>query len=414
MQAIRGMSLHPLFYNFENRIMKTGILISLLLLMLTTAAQRPKVFIMDAAHLAELKKLQRNDNATMQLINQLKAQADRFLDKSPVSVMDKAFTPVSGSKHDYMSQAPYFWYDSTRPDGLPYLRKDGERNPEINKITDKKNLVDLETATKTLALAFYFTGQEKYAAKATELIRHWFFNEATRMNPNLDYAQGIPGINNGRGIGIIESRAFTGIADAAGLLEGSASWTVTDRLALKTWYTRFLNWMLTSKNGKEEHAAKNNHGTWYYVQVIDFALFTGDATKATALAKESRDRLDSQLTKEGKQPLELERTKALGYSTMNLRGWFEAATLAKQAGVDLWNYRTSKGSNIRMALDWLTPYALGEKKWPYKQIEKYNANEIYPLLLQAAQSFGEEKYREQADKIPVNRNDTLIELLYKY
>jgi hypothetical protein len=395
--------------------MKTRILICLLVSAFTVNAQNPRVFIMDEGHLAELKiKFQKKDNATLQLIGQIKAEADRLLEKKPVSVMDKAFTPVSGSKHDYMSQAPYFWYDSTKPNGLPYLRKDGERNPEINKITDKKNLVDLETTTKTLALAFYFTGEEKYSAKATELIRHWFFNETTRMNPNLDYAQGIPGINNGRGIGIIESRAFTGIADAAGLLEGSKSWTITDQSALKTWYTQFLNWMLTSKNGKEEHAAKNNHGTWYYVQVIDFALFIGDSTKATALAKESRDRLDSQLTKEGKQPLELERTKALGYSTMNLRGWFEAAQLAKQAGVDLWNYRTSKGSDLRMALDWLTPYALGEKKWPYQQIEKYNANEIYPLLLQAAKRFGEKKYREQAEKIPGNRNDMLIDLLYKY
>src|SRR5215217_6124516 len=146
----------------------------------------------------------------------------------PVSVMDKSYTPVSGSKHDYMSQAPYFWYDSTKPNGRPYMRKDGVRNPEINKITDKKLLGDLENASKTLSLAWYFTGDEKYAAKAAALIRHWFVNEETRMNPNLDYAQGIPGINNGRGIGIIESRAFTGIADAVGLLAGSKSWSESD------------------------------------------------------------------------------------------------------------------------------------------------------------------------------------------
>ena len=75
---------------------------------------------------------------------------------------------------------------------------------------------------------------------------------------------------------------------------------------------------------------KNNHGTWYYAQVIDFSLFTGDADKAKQLAEESKIRLDSQLTEEGKQPLELERTNALGYSTMNLRGWFTVATLAKK------------------------------------------------------------------------------------
>ena len=329
----------------------------------------------------------------------------------PLSVMDKAFTPVSGSKHDYMSQAPYFWYDSSKPKGLPYLRRDGERNPEINKITDKKYLGDLESATKTLALTYYLTGEEKYAAKAVELIRYWFFNEDTKMNPNLDYAQGIPGINNGRGIGIIESRAFTGIADAAGLLEGSTSWKQNDAKLLKQWYTTFLNWMLTSKNGGEEHRAKNNHGTWYYVQVIDFALFTGDKAKAKQLAQESIKRLDSQLTKEGKQPLELERTKALGYSTMNLRGWFEAATLAKQAGVDLYNYKTSKGATLRTALNWLMPYALSEKTWTYQQIEKYNPNEIFPLLLQAAYKFNDPAYLSKASTI--KGDNVMTEILYR-
>ena len=377
------------------------------------SAAQPKVFIMDAARLAQLKKnVQQNDKATLQLVDELKKQAEKFIKMKTVSVMDKAFTPVSGSKHDYMSQAPYFWYDSTKPKGLPYLRRDGERNPEINRITDKKYLGDLESTTKTLALAYYLTGDEKYAFKAAELIRYWFFNADTKMNPNLKYAQGIPGINNGRGIGIIESRAFTGIADAAGLLEGSNAWKQTDANLLKQWYTSFLNWMLTSKNGNDEHMAKNNHGTWYYVQVIDFALFTGDKAKAKMLAEESIKRLDSQLTKEGKQPLELERTKALGYSTMNLRGWFEAARLADQAGVDLWNYKTSKGADLRTALNWLLPYALNEKEWAYKQIEKYNPSEIYPLLLQAAYKYNDQGYLSKANSIK-KENNLMTELLYR-
>ena len=382
-------------------------------LCINVQAQSPKVYIMDASRLAEVKKkAQKNDKASLQLIQGVQKEAEKFLTMKPLSVMDKGFTPVSGNKHDYMSQAPYFWYDSSKPNGLPYLRRDGVRNPEINKITDKKLLGDLENATKTLALAWYLTGEEKYADKASLLIRNWFFNEATKMNPNLEYAQGIPGINHGRGIGIIESRAFTGIADAAGLLEGSKSWTANDSKSLQQWYTQFLNWMLTSKNGRDEHAAKNNHGTWYYVQVIDFALFTGDKTKAKQLAEESLARLDSQLTAEGKQPLELDRTKGLGYSTMNLKGWFEAARLAEQVGVDLWNYKTSKGSGLRAAVDWLAPYALGEKQWAYQQIEKYGKNEIYPILLQAGYKY-DSSYLLKANGITGEENNGMIDLLYR-
>ena len=332
---------------------------------------------------------------------------------NPVSVMDKEFTPVSGNKHDYMSQAPYFWYDSSKTNGLPYIRRDGQHNPEIKKITDRVYLGRLENATSTLSLAWYLTGEEKYAEKAAMLLRHWFFNEATKMNPHLEYAQAIPGVNNGRGVGIIESRNLTGIAEAAGLLVNSRSWTAMDTKQLKDWYRQFLDWMLTSKNGNDEHKAKNNHGTWFYVQVVDFALFTGDDKKALELVNESKKLLDSQLTKEGTWPLELARTNALGYSTFNTTAWFQLAMLAEKVGVELWQYKTSKGVGLQTALDWLMPYALNENKWTYQQIEPYEANAFYPLLLQAANKFHDEAYLMKANKMNEKDKDAVVELLHK-
>jgi hypothetical protein len=369
---------------------------------------------MPANRLVYLKKqVAAKDKNTLQLMDSLRTMADACMKMKPVSVMDKAFTPVSGNKHDYMSQAPYFWYDSTKQNGLPYIRRDGQHNPEIKKITDRTYIGDLENATKILALAWYFTGEERYAAKAAAMLHTWFFDSATKMNPNLDYAQAIPGINNGRGIGIIESRTLTGIADAAGLLEGSASWTATDKEQLKDWYIRYLQWMLSSKNGNEEHAAKNNHGTWYYVQVVDFALFTGQRELARKLVEESKRRLDSQITKEGKQPLELERTNALGYSTFNLRAWFELATLAEQTGVDLWQYTNARGAGLRTALEWLYPYALGQKKWTYQQIGIYNVSEIYPLMWQASKKFNSADYLKALDLRKTDMVSPMAALLYK-
>jgi hypothetical protein len=311
-----------------------------------------------------------------------------------------------------MSQAPYFWYDSSKPNGLPYIRRDGEHNPEIKKITDRTYIGNLESATKLLSLTWYLTAEEKYAEKASALIRYWFFNEATKMNPNLDYAQAIPGITNGRGIGIIESRTLTGIADAAGLLAGSKSWATNDTKQLQNWYSQYLNWMLTSKNGNEEHHWKNNHGTWYYVQAIDFALFTGDRNKAIQLVNESKKRLDSQLTKEGKFPLELERTNALGYSTFVTTAWFQVAHLAEKIDVDLWHYKTSSGASLQTAVDWLMPYALKEKKWTYRQIGPYNSADFYPLLVQAADKFHDKKYLKAANAIKGSK-DVMVELMHR-
>jgi hypothetical protein len=382
-------------------------------LALDTFSQMPNTFILDANRLAEVKKkCDQKDLTTLQVLDELKKKADEALSMKLVSVMDKAFTPPSGNKHDYMSQAPYFWYDSTKPNGLPYVRRDGEHNPEIKRITDRTYIGDLESATRILALTWYLTGEEKYAAKASALIRYWFFNEATRMNPNLEYAQGIPGITTGRGIGIIESRTLIGIADAVGLLEGSSSWNTTDTKQLQGWYKQYLHWMLSSKNGNEEHHWKNNHGTWFYVQAIDFALFTADKNKAIQLVNESKKRLDSQLTKEGKFPLELERTNSLGYSTFVTSAWFQVATLGEKLGVDIWHYNTTSGATLQTAVDWLLPYALKEKKWPYDQISPYNTADFYPLLLQAGRKFKEAEYLKKANQVK-EKKDLITVLLYQ-
>jgi hypothetical protein len=377
----------------------------------STSAQTPGVLLMDGGHLVALKKkIQQKDAPTLQLVTALRKQADELLGMKPVSVTDKAFTPPSGDKHDYMSQAPYFWYDSSKPNGLPYMRKDGVRNPEINKITDHRNLGELDNACRTLSLAWYLTGDEKYAAKASALLQYWFINDATKMNPNLNYAQAIPGITNGRGIGIIETIALTGIADAVNLLKGSKSFTDKDNKSMHDWYTKYLNWMLTSKNGNEEHAAKNNHGTWFYAQAIDFALFTGNTAKAKELAEESKKRIDSQIDASGKMQLELARTNGLSYSTFNLQAWFRVATLAQRTGINLWQYVNPQGASIRTALDWLLPYALGEKTWTYQQIGEYNKNNIYGLLLQAAAIYKEEQYATQASQVQTDK-DVVRELL---
>ena len=394
-------------------IVKLSMIIAFAMLLARIDAQ-PKVFIWNANHLQEVKnKVQQKNKETLQLLGRLKKQADKLLDMKLISVMDKEFTPVSGNKHDYMSQAPYFWYDSSKPNGLPYMRKDGQRNPEIYKITDHKYLSDLEHAVQILSLTYYLTGEEQYAHKASALLQHWFFDDASKMNPNLDYAQAIPGKNTGRGIGIIETRALTGIADAAGLLSNSKAWSQADTKALQHWYSQFLHWMLTSKNGNDEHKARNNHGSWFLVQATDYALFTGNKIEALKLSQEGKAKIDSQVTGEGKMPLELARTNALGYSTFNLNALFTLAILGEKSGVDLWHYKNEEGAGLQTAIDWLTPYATGEKKWGYQQIVKYDKSSFYPLLSIAANEYKQPVYLTKAKEIKDEKPGTMDALLYK-
>ncbi|GAB3904558.1 alginate lyase family protein [Mucilaginibacter boryungensis] len=389
------------------------------LIMLLTAialqksyAQLPEVFLLNPTHMAAKKAAYKNNDAQVKAqVDRVVKIADEHLADKPASVMEKSLTPPNGSKHDYMSMAPYFWPDPSKADGLPYIRKDGQRNPEIKKIIDHALLSDLETRCKYLSLAYYFTHDEKYAVKTNDLLKVWFIDADTRMNPNLNYAQAVRGVNDGRGIGIIETRALANLADWMGLLAGSKSFPAQNLAAIKDWYKQYLNWMTTSKNGKDEHNAKNNHGTHYDVQEITFALFTGNNELAKQVLNAAKKRIDLQIEPNGEQKLELERTNALGYSTMNLDGWVNMAMLGDRAGVDLWNYTSTDGRSIKKAIDWLMPYALGTQPFKYQQINPYNKDEFYRPVLLMGLATKDQSYLKTAAILRKNES-YLTDLLY--
>lgn len=385
----------------------------MLLLFKSAFSQLSNVSLLDAEILTYKKSAFKNgDTQVIKQVESILKNADKFLLVKPESVMDKSLTPVSNSKHDYMSMGPYWWPDPSKPDGLPYIRKDGVRNPTIKNISDHQFLDNLENRCKFLSLAYFFTENEKYAAKAQELLSVWFLNSDTKMNPNLNYAQAIPGLNNGRGIGIIESRALVNIGDWICLLDEAKSLTNTDKIKIKEWYKAYLNWMLTSKNGLDEQQALNNHGTHYDVQIASFALFLGDTILARKILTDAKKRIGVQIEFDGKQPLELERTNAYGYSTMNLDGWFNMAILGDKVGVDIWNYTDVKGGNLYKALNWLIPYAFEEKTRDYKQINPYQISEMYRVLIIASRKF-KGNYAEKSALIPHSEEIGLTTLLYK-
>jgi hypothetical protein len=233
------------------------------------------------------------------------------------------------------------------------------------------------------------------------------------MNPHLNFAQGIPGLNDGRGTGIIEGRTIAEAADAARLLAGCSAWTQQDQEALRAWLGEYLDWLLTSKNGREEASARNNHGTLYDVQAMRLALVLGKRALAKQIAETARQkRIAVQIEPDGRQPLELERTASFGYSRFNVEALFALATLAEHVGVDLWPYQTPDGRSMRKALDFLLPYVDSPaKKWPYEQIKPSDPSDFAPLLRQAAVVYHESKYENTLLKFS-GTSSKRLQLLY--
>lgn len=372
----------------------------------------PRVFLLDAKIVAQHRQQPGASSSSDAIAVAARQAADKVLDDGPFSVMQKSRVPPSGDKHDYMSQATYFWPNPDTPNHLPYVRRDGERNPEIKLIGDDDRMHRMSDDASALALAFYLTGEENYAVRAALLLRAWFLDPATRMNPNLNFAQAIPGVNTGRGIGIIDTHTFPEVVDAVGLLAGSKSWTDADQKSMEKWFGAYLDWLETSPHGHDESNAKNNHGTYFDVQAADYALFTGKQDLAARIVKKAEaKRVATQIEPDGRQPLELARTQSFHYSVYNVNGLAMLGRLGETAGVDLWRFETRDGRSIRRALDFLVPYATGEKKWTYQQITTPEPEDLVPALLMAARVYRDPAYAAAANGIEGQTDDPEILLL---
>ena len=375
---------------------------------------KPVVFALNGQSLEKNKKrVAAKDPSIMAAYKMLIKDADKALQFGPVSVMEKKNDPPSGDKHDYMSLAPYFWPDPNKPGGLPYIRKDGETNPEVKDYKDKEYQPMLCSNVQTLALAYYFSGEKIYAQHAAKLLRVWFLDTATRMNPNLNFGQAIKGVNTGRGAGLIDTRHYVKVIDAIGLLQDSKYWTANDQKGMQKWFADFLEWMQTSKNGKDEMKAENNHGAWYDAQRLSMALFTENKELAKKIVLNAADRLDKQMDNEGKFPKEMERTTSLHYTTFVMEAFFLIADMADKTGIDLWSMQTPSGKSLKKGFEALRPYISKEKKWEGQQINEYDYEEAYPLLMEAAIHFNCKNCKETINTIAGEKAERLrINLLY--
>jgi hypothetical protein len=340
-------------------------------------------------------ELESDEQEFQPAFNNLIKDADEALAGGVYSVTFKNLVPPSGSKNDYMSMGPYWWPDPEKPDGLPYIRRDGEVNPERENL-DSASKNKMINAVRNLSLAWFFTEKKAYAEKAAELLRAWFLDPETLMNPHLNYGQSIPGRTEGRFIGIIDGRSFAVLVDAIALLETSGALTEDEKTGLRNWFEGYFLWLTESEFGKEEDNYKNNHSVAYDVQACGIAYFLGkDDYVRQKVSEMPKRRIDPMIEADGSQPHELIRTNAFGYSVSNLRNFFDTGELGLKVGVDIFNYTNPKEGSLQKALDYLIGYIGREADWPYEQISGWESteNNLGLLVRRAARIYKNQDYQ---------------------
>lgn len=299
----------------------------------------------------------RLDIAAIDRARILKA-ADRYLAEPPVTITAFAAPRSPGSRHDYYSEADYWWPDPANPKG-PYLRKDGYSNPD--KFTAHRDtVIRLGVQLPALAAAYKVTRDKRYAEHAEKHLRAWFVAADTKMNPNLEHAQAIIGVNTGRGIGVIDTLHLVEVARAVSVLRALRP-TVGVYAPTVAWFDAYLTWMTTSPNGVDERNQKNNHGTCWALQAAVFAQLTGRKAELEAARGRIKALVPGQIAADGSQPLELARTKPYGYCLFNLD---VLTACAHVMGGDLWTYKGATGGSIADALAYMAPFIADKNTWP--------------------------------------------------
>ncbi len=300
----------------------------------------------------------------------LTADADVALTRGPYTVTDQTKLPASGDKHDYQSIGPYWWPTPGKRGGIPYERRDGKINPERDGPEfDLRRLQNLSDDVSLLALAYYHSGDRRYADHAAILLRSWFIDPATRMNPNMTHAQAIPGRYIGRGEGVIDAFRLVPVVESIGLLGPSGTLDADDQQALESWFGDFVSWMATSPNGRLERAKKNNHGIYFDMLISEFALFARlDQVAKTVTGMFAEARIDPQFAADGTLPEELTRTRSWHYTLWTLHAAERVAQLGSCVAVDVTAYRNQEGAGLTTALDRAAAAIDPASDWPYPDI----------------------------------------------
>lgn len=304
-----------------------------------------------------------------------------------ITIADKAKPSPTGDNRDYISYARYYWPNPDTADGLPFVRKDGHHNREQVAAGDRGKVDKLVEAVTELARGWKEQQRADCAVRAGEWLRAWFITPATRMTPGLKYAQVRlgHGQNLGNAAGVLDTRDFAKVVAVLPALRSSPAFTADEEKAIRAWFGEHYHWLKTAPTAKAEHAAKNNHGTWFLVQAAAIAHYLAKDDEARALYEEDKTLLAAQFAADGSQPEEILRENGLHYSHFNLQAHMELAVQARALGVDLWHYTAPNGASLKKGIEYVRAYNAAPETWPHKEKEKKEPGFMDDILALAAQ-----------------------------
>ncbi|KAF7978767.1 hypothetical protein HWV62_44802 [Athelia sp. TMB] len=248
----------------------------------------------------------------------------------------------------------------------PYYDRDGMFNPDRLLVNDTGAFQALSDAVFYNSIAWVLTGATNYSKNAAHYIDTWFVNPATAQTPNLEYAQMHRGPDGqiGDHTGLLDFHQMAKLVSGVLILRtgNSSAWTDSLDSQFRNWTTDYIGWVSTSPLAQEEKASTNNHGTYFYNQLVSLQILVGDIEGATSSINEYFSGIyQGQISSTGEQT--------------NVR-------LGEYLGVNFWNTTTSEGATVQTAANFIMTQNLTDAG-------DGPLSELYPSLATIASVYGD-------------------------
>jgi len=294
-------------------------------------------------------------------------EANKLLEAPNESVVDKEIIPPGATKHDFVSIHSKYWPDDRKADGFPWVREEDSNPDTKSDKVDQRRIKRMGEAISTLSQAYYFSGDQQYAVKASVMLKTWFLANKTRMTPHLQFAQTKPGIDDRSSSGVIEGAPIAlHVLDSINLIRDSGAWPERFDQVMDQWFTQYLKWLTKSKMANKAAAKDDRHGSWYYFQTAALSWYLNDKKTLNKQLKNAKANLATQFDPDGSLPNELRRSKAFIDSCQNLQALTGTAIIADKANKKFWDLPSKSKSSIAKGINFLMPTALSGS-WKYDE-----------------------------------------------
>jgi hypothetical protein len=228
-----------------------------------------------------------------------------------------------------------------------------------------------ESGPLYLAYAYHITGNHAYADLAVQVLKQHTFAEEPKLQNREDFS--LAAANEV----LMRSQRTTARSQTYALLSGytSSAWKSGDKDSMRAWLRTFATDL---RDGFAPGSCITN-AKWFHLEGIAAAgAATGDQSLVDFASRTYRGYLDSAtcggvrvISSQGFFDHEMRRFAESGddtwyYAGYSMLGMVRLAEIARNQGVNLYDYTTPDGRNLRQTLDAHVPYLLGEKPWPHK------------------------------------------------